>query len=133
MKALGEIDLFDRSQLAEVVQVCRNSRSMSEAGRRLFGASRIRKTSSNDADRLRKYLNRFGIEWDQIIQLGAWFDSRLCTGTTRFSHTIIDFTEPRRNLRLHHDQTNPCGDLPQLGRRRLDARSRLSFQPTLNG
>jgi len=70
-KALGEIDLFDRSQLAEVVQVCRNSRSMSEAGRRLFGASRIRKTSSNDADRLRKYLNRFGIEWDQIIQLGA--------------------------------------------------------------
>jgi len=66
MKALGEIDLFDRSQLAEVVQVCRNSRSMSEAGRRLFGASRIRKTSSNDADRLRKYLNRFGIEWAQI-------------------------------------------------------------------
>jgi transcriptional regulatory protein RtcR len=68
-KALGGIDLFDRAQLAEVAQVCRNSRSMSEAGRRLFGASRIRKTSSNDADRLRKYLNRFGIEWGQIIQL----------------------------------------------------------------
>jgi hypothetical protein len=48
-KALGGIDLFDRAQLAEVAQVCRNSRSMSEAGRRLFGASRIRKTSSNDA------------------------------------------------------------------------------------
>jgi transcriptional regulatory protein RtcR len=70
-KALGGIDLFDRAQLAEVAQVCRTSRSMSEAGRRLFGASRIRKTSSNDADRLRKYLNRFGIEWDQIIQLGS--------------------------------------------------------------
>ena len=70
-KALGGIDLFDRAQLAEVAEVCRNSRSMSEAGRRLFGASRIRKTSSNDADRLRKYLNRFGIEWDQIIQLGS--------------------------------------------------------------
>src|SRR5580704_10936510 len=70
-KALGGIDLFDRAQLAEVAQVCRTSRSMSEAGRRLFGASRIRKTSSNDADRLRKYLNRFGIEWEQIIQLGS--------------------------------------------------------------
>jgi transcriptional regulatory protein RtcR len=68
-KALDEMDLFDRGQLAEVVQVCRSSRSMSEAGRRLFGASRTRKTSSNDADRLRKYLNRFGISWEQIIHL----------------------------------------------------------------
>jgi transcriptional regulatory protein RtcR len=70
-KVLGGIDLFDRAQLAEVAQVCRSSRSMPEAGRRLFGASRTRKTSSNDADRLRKYLNRFGIDWDQIIQLGS--------------------------------------------------------------
>jgi transcriptional regulatory protein RtcR len=68
-KALDDMDLFDRRQLAEVVQVCRNSRSMSEAGRQLFGASRSRKTSTNDADRLRKYLNRFGIEWRQIVQL----------------------------------------------------------------
>jgi transcriptional regulatory protein RtcR len=65
-KALEEIDLFDRVQLAQVVQVCRDSRSMSEAGRQLFGASRTRKTSTNDADRLRKYLSRFGIEWGQI-------------------------------------------------------------------
>ena len=70
-KSLEEIDLFDRVQLARVVQVCREARSMSDAGRQLFGASRTRKTSSNDADRLRKYLNRFGIEWEQIIQLGS--------------------------------------------------------------
>jgi transcriptional regulatory protein RtcR len=70
-KALAEMDLFDRGQLAEVVQVCRNSRSLSEAGRQLFSASRTRKTSSNDADRLRKYLNRFGIDWEQMIQLGS--------------------------------------------------------------
>jgi transcriptional regulatory protein RtcR len=63
---LDGIDLFDRVQLAHVIQVCRDSRSMSEAGRMLFGASRTRKTSTNDADRLRKYLNRFGIEWGQI-------------------------------------------------------------------
>jgi transcriptional regulatory protein RtcR len=65
-KALDKMDLFDRVQLAEVVQVCRASRSISDAGRQLFGASRARKTSSNDADRLRKYLGRFGIEWSQI-------------------------------------------------------------------
>jgi transcriptional regulatory protein RtcR len=66
--SLDEIDLFDRVQLTHVLQVCRDARSMSDAGRQLFGASRMRKTSSNDADRLRKYLNRFGIQWDQIIQ-----------------------------------------------------------------
>ncbi|MFZ1975500.1 MAG: RNA repair transcriptional activator RtcR [Candidatus Acidiferrales bacterium] len=70
-KSLDAIDLFDRVQLVQVVQVCRESRSLSEAGRQLFQASRIRKSSSNDADRLRKYLNRFGIEWEQIIQLGS--------------------------------------------------------------
>ena len=67
-KALGEIDLFDRVQLAHVIQVCRDSRSMSEAGRQLFDASRTRKTSTNDADRLRKYLGRFRIEWNQILE-----------------------------------------------------------------
>ena len=65
-KALDNIDLFDRVQLARVIQVCRDSRSISEAGRQLFDASRTRKTSTNDADRLRKYLGRFGIDWDQI-------------------------------------------------------------------
>jgi sigma54-dependent transcription regulator len=34
----------------------------------LFSASRGRKATTNDADRLRKYLNRFGIEWAQILQ-----------------------------------------------------------------
>jgi transcriptional regulatory protein RtcR len=67
-KTLDEIDLFDRVQLAHVIQVCRDSHSMSEAGRQLFCASRTRKTSTNDADRLRKYLGRFGIEWNQIVK-----------------------------------------------------------------
>jgi transcriptional regulatory protein RtcR len=55
-RQLEEIDLFDRAQLAFVIDVCRGSRSLSEAGRTLFGASRARKSLSNDADRLRKYL-----------------------------------------------------------------------------
>jgi len=68
LKALDKIDLFDRIQLAHVIHICRKSRSMSEAGRQLFDASRTRKTSINDSDRLRKYLGRFGIEWYQIVE-----------------------------------------------------------------
>ena len=63
---LAETDPFDRVQLAHVIEVCRGSHSLSEAGRALFSASRGRKASANDADRLRKYLARFGVDWAQI-------------------------------------------------------------------
>ena len=66
LTALAEIDPFDRVQLAEAVRVCRSSRSLSEAGRALFAASRTRRTSANDADRLRKYLARFGLDWARL-------------------------------------------------------------------
>lgn len=61
-----EIDEFDRVQLAHVVRVCAASATLSQAGRRLFGASLKRRRSSNDADRLRKYLVRFGLDWSTI-------------------------------------------------------------------
>lgn len=64
--ALAEIDPFDRVQLIETIRICRSSRSLSEAGRTLFAASRARRSSSNDADRLRKYLARFGLEWASV-------------------------------------------------------------------
>ena len=70
-KQLEEIDLFDRAQLAFVIDFCTRSRPLSEAGRSLFGASRARKSISNDADRLRKYLGRFGLEFSQIQNLTA--------------------------------------------------------------
>ena len=60
------LDLFDRVQLAAVVRVCRDAKSLSAAGRTLFAASRVAKTSSNDADRLKKYLARFDLTWDRI-------------------------------------------------------------------
>lgn len=62
----GALDLFDRVQLAEVVRVCRESRNLSAAGRTLFAASRTQKSSANDADRLKKYLARFGLSWGAI-------------------------------------------------------------------
>lgn len=65
---IGRIDLFDRVQLALVVATCRSSRSLSDAGRRLFAASRAAKSSTNDADRLKKYLARFGLTWPQLCE-----------------------------------------------------------------
>ena len=61
--AIDAIDRFDRSQLADVIRVCLAARSLSEAGRRLFAISRTRRRSTNDADRLRKYLARFDLSW----------------------------------------------------------------------
>ncbi|MCR9246867.1 MAG: RNA repair transcriptional activator RtcR [bacterium] len=61
-----ELDLFDRAQLATVATVCRESRTLSEAGRRLFAASRTRRKSANDADRLRKYLARFELTFRDL-------------------------------------------------------------------
>ena len=60
------LDLFDREQLGSVINVCRASRSLSEAGRALFSTSRAKKKNVNDADRLRKYLARFGLEWREL-------------------------------------------------------------------
>jgi transcriptional regulatory protein RtcR len=49
-----------------VLQACRSSVSLSAAGRVLFDRSRERKKSANDADRLRKYLARFDLEWGEL-------------------------------------------------------------------
>jgi transcriptional regulatory protein RtcR len=64
--AAAALDRFERVQLAEVLRICAAARSLSEAGRALFAASRARKQSSNDADRLRKYLARFGLSFEAV-------------------------------------------------------------------
>ncbi len=63
---VATIDRADRVLLAEVIRVCRKTSSLSEAGRILFDVSRQNKKSVNDADRLRKYLARFQLHWDDI-------------------------------------------------------------------
>jgi transcriptional regulatory protein RtcR len=63
---IAELDLFDSLQLTAVIEVCRNSANMAEAGRKLFAGSLQKKHSTNDSDRLRKYLQRFGISWKDI-------------------------------------------------------------------
>jgi transcriptional regulatory protein RtcR len=63
---IATLDRFDQLQLAAVIAVCRRSRSLSAAGRELFAVSRQAKASPNDADRLRKYLARFGLAWTDV-------------------------------------------------------------------
>ena len=65
-KGIEGLDRFDRVQLEEVLRVCEGARSLSDAGRELFAASRAKKKAPNDADRLRKYLARFGLAWGDI-------------------------------------------------------------------
>ncbi len=63
---IKDLDRFDRVQLEDVLRVCRESPTLSAAGRRLFAASRRHKKVSNDADRLRKYLARFNLAWQDL-------------------------------------------------------------------
>ena len=63
---LRDLDPFDRFQLEGVLAVCRRAKSLSEAGRELFAQSRRKKQRPNDADRLRKYLLRFGLRFQDL-------------------------------------------------------------------
>lgn len=65
-ESFDELDLFDQLQLALILNICKESKNMAEAGRKLFNQTRQQKTVSNDSDRLRKYLRKFNIHWDDI-------------------------------------------------------------------
>lgn len=65
-QAANEIDEFDRLQLQSVINVCRQHHNLSDAGRALFNVSRTHRSVVNDADRLRKYLLKFNLNWEQV-------------------------------------------------------------------
>lgn len=65
-RTIERLDLFDRVQLAFVIGVCRESATLSDAGRKLFAATREHRKTANDADRLRKYLARFSLDWHSL-------------------------------------------------------------------
>jgi transcriptional regulatory protein RtcR len=75
LDAVSRLDRFDRVQLDDVLVVCRDAPTLSAAGRILFDQSRTKKASTNDADRLRKYLARFGLEWGDVKSRLAGGDS----------------------------------------------------------
>jgi len=65
---LSKIDPFDRPSLASVITTCRQSDNLSDAGRKLYAVSREIRKSKNDTDKLKKYLAKFGLSWNDIIQ-----------------------------------------------------------------
>ena len=65
-KTFASLDPFDAVQLDYVIKVCRQCKTISEAGRMLFSESRKTKKSSNDSDRLRKYLSKFKLDFESV-------------------------------------------------------------------
>ncbi len=65
-EVVDALDYFDSRQLEEVIKVCRASKSLSVAGRKLFSISREKKKTGNDADRLRKYLAKYNLSWNDF-------------------------------------------------------------------
>lgn len=53
-------------QLEHVIRVCRESDSMADASKRLFAVSFKEKKSSNNSDRLFKYLARYGLKFKNL-------------------------------------------------------------------
>lgn len=66
---ISQLDLFDLMQLESVIRVCRQCATLSDAGRKLFAQSRSVRATPNDADRLRKYLTRFGLDWASVTRV----------------------------------------------------------------
>ena len=63
---LTTIDPFDAVQLVYVIEVCINHKNQAAAGRYLYANSRNKLKSPNDSDRLRKYLMKFGLRFDEL-------------------------------------------------------------------
>jgi len=65
---IAQIDPFDRVQLEYVLSICQQSQSISEAGRTVFEVSRQKKVTPNDADRLKKYLSKYDLNFKDVLQ-----------------------------------------------------------------
>ena len=69
-ESAAALDRFDRVQLEDVLRVCATSPTISHAGRTLFAQSISLRQTRNDADRLRKYLTRFGLRFEGVFKTG---------------------------------------------------------------
>ena len=61
-----KIDLFEKIQLSKVITICKESKSMADAGRKLFDKSRLEKTANNDSQRLKTYLNKYDLDFKNL-------------------------------------------------------------------
>lgn len=67
---LANLDEFDKIQLAGVIYACQLGRqqhkTQAEMGRQLFAQSRKQLKNPNDSDRLRKFLLKFGLKYEDF-------------------------------------------------------------------
>lgn len=63
---IENLDLFDQLQLKQVIRICQSANSLSDAGRKLFQVSRTQRNSVNDSHRLRMYLQKFGLKFENL-------------------------------------------------------------------
>lgn len=66
LQASSELDLYDHILINGIAEVCANSRSMAEAGRKLFNHSRTQKASTNDSHRIKQLLDKYGIRFQDL-------------------------------------------------------------------
>lgn len=68
--ALLDMDKFEKIQLAGVINVCQvcksQGKNQAEVGRLLFSQSRQKLKSPNDSDRVRKFLLKFGLKFEDL-------------------------------------------------------------------
>ncbi|WP_237064426.1 RNA repair transcriptional activator RtcR [Microbulbifer zhoushanensis] len=62
----AEMDYYDQLKLAALIDVCRRSSSMAEAGRKLFNVSRQAKKSSNDSHRVKQLLAKHDLRFEDL-------------------------------------------------------------------
>jgi transcriptional regulatory protein RtcR len=62
----ASLDLYDHIIISGIAEVCANSRSMAEAGRKLFNHSRTQKASTNDSHRIKQLLDKYGIRFQGL-------------------------------------------------------------------
>ncbi|PID42323.1 MAG: transcriptional regulator [Proteobacteria bacterium] len=63
---IEQIDYYDQLKLAGLIEVCRASDSMADAGRKLFNVSRTAKKSTNDSHRVKQLLAKYGLRFEDI-------------------------------------------------------------------
>ncbi|MFT7560365.1 MAG: transcriptional regulatory protein RtcR [Flavobacteriales bacterium] len=63
---LDSLDNYDLEILAVIIETCKKSKSMADAGRKLFNVSRNTKASSNDSHRVKKILGKYGLIFEKI-------------------------------------------------------------------
>ncbi len=64
--AAKQLDLFEQIQLSQVIKICRNSKTLADAGRKLFNISRKSRSTQNDSHRLRTYLKKYKLEFKEL-------------------------------------------------------------------